>query len=498
MAGPALSIVGGIIGSFFGPAGTMIGSTLGAMAGNAIDQSMADKPRQAAQMDITGVSSVEGSPIPRVFGKVRVGGMLVWATRFNRTTGSSHAGKGSPAGTSTTDTYTANFAVAICLGPIDAVTRVWFDGKEQNLATLPWRLYGGNTTQTADSLIVAKEGAAWAPAFRGIAYAVFEGLDLTNVGNRIPQVSFEVWSVAAGAETMDNIVSTLCSDAGVDTALIDVTDIAPILVSGYIYPGSQTVREAIAPLAELYGFDGCESGGVVVFKRRGANPVATVALADMAAANGPDADPFTIERQQETDLDALMGVSFVNSDNDHYWQETTYVRRLIDGGKRERRLRLAHATRRHSARAVTINAPYDEITARAQMLLDDEWIGREQLTATLGPDWLGIEPGDPITLDVNGLTRGFLVMRTSYSGAVEIQARSYEPTAYEIIIAPAPTTSTQPSSGTTPTTDPTPVTGSPTDTGGPGIFDGGDGGDPPGGGLGPGGIGGDANGGIEV
>ncbi len=494
MAGSTLTIAGAIVGNMILPGiGGMIGAAAGGMIGGAIDQSMA-KPRQAAQMDITGVSSVEGSPIPRAFGKVRVGGMLVWATRFNRSSGSSHAGKGSPAGTSTTDTYTANFAVAICLGQIYNVTRVWFDGKEQNLSTLPWRLYYGSTSQTADSLIVAKEGAAWAPAFRGICYAVFEGLDLTNVGNRIPQVSFEVWSTSAGTETMDNIVSTLCSDAGVDTGLIDVTDIASITVSGYVYPGSQTVREAIAPLAELYGFDGFESGGNVVFKRRGANPTVTVALADMTAASGPNADPFTIERQQETDLDALMGVSFVNADNDKYWQETTYVRRRVDGGKRERRLRLAHATRRHAARSVTINAPYDEITARAQMLLDDEWVGREHLTTTLGPDWLGIEPGDSFTLDVNGLLRGFLVVRTSYSGAVEIQARSYEPSAYDIIIAPAPTTSTQPAAGTTPTTDPTPVTTTPVDIGGAGGTDGG--GNTESLGAGGSGVGGDITGGI--
>lgn len=459
MAGPALTIVGGLIGNFFLPGiGGIIGAGLGGMVGGAIDQSMMASPKRAAQMDVTGVSSVEGSPIPRVFGKCRVGGMLIWSTRFNRSTGSAHAGKGSPAGTSTTDTYTANFAVAICLGQIYDVTRVWFDGKEQNLATLPWRLYRGTPTQTADSLIVAKEGAAWAPPFRGICYVVFEGLDLTSVGNRIPQVSFEVWSTSAGTETMENIVTTLCADAGVDTALIDASDIASLTVSGFIYPGSQTVREAIAPLAELYSFDGFESGGTMVFKRRGRNSLDTFALGDLVAADGKaDADPFTIERQQETDLNALLAVSFVNSDNDHYWQETTYVRRLVDGGRRERRLRLQHATQRHASRSVTINAPYDEVTARAQVMLDDEWVGRETLTTTLAPDFLGVEPGDPFTLDVNGLLRTFIVTRTSYQGAIQIEARSYEAAVYDVAIAPSTTTSTQPSGGTTPTPPPPPV-----------------------------------------
>ena len=44
--------------------------------------------------------------------------------------------------------------------------------------------------RTPDPLIVAKEGDA--PAYRGLAYVVFERLPLANFGNRIPQMSFEV------------------------------------------------------------------------------------------------------------------------------------------------------------------------------------------------------------------------------------------------------------------------------------------------------------------
>ena len=52
------------------------------------------------------------------------------------------------------------------------------------------RTYSGDETQTPDPLIVAKDGDA--PAYRGLAYVVFERLPLENFGNRIPQLSFEV------------------------------------------------------------------------------------------------------------------------------------------------------------------------------------------------------------------------------------------------------------------------------------------------------------------
>ena len=68
--------------------------------------------------------------------------------------------------------------------------RVWADGKPLDLTGLTVRTYIGDETQTPDPLIVAKDGVA--PAYRGLAYVVFERLPLENFGNRIPQLSFEV------------------------------------------------------------------------------------------------------------------------------------------------------------------------------------------------------------------------------------------------------------------------------------------------------------------
>ena len=54
-----------------------------------------------------------------------------------------------------------------------SIGRVWADGREIDLSNITYRFYPGSETQSPDSLIVAREGAGNAPAYRGVAYIVF-------------------------------------------------------------------------------------------------------------------------------------------------------------------------------------------------------------------------------------------------------------------------------------------------------------------------------------
>ncbi|MEL7028179.1 MAG: glycoside hydrolase/phage tail family protein [Pseudomonadota bacterium] len=88
--------------------------------------------------------------------------------------------------------YSVSFAVGLCEGEIDRIGRVWADGKPISLSEYTVRIYRGTEAQAPDSAIEAVEGAGEAPAFRGLAYAVFEDLPLKAFGNRVPQLTFEV------------------------------------------------------------------------------------------------------------------------------------------------------------------------------------------------------------------------------------------------------------------------------------------------------------------
>ncbi|MGB3406867.1 MAG: glycoside hydrolase/phage tail family protein [Jannaschia sp.] len=176
----------------------VIGRAAGATIGRVIDQRIMGNGAEAVEhgrvdrFRLTGAS--EGSPIPRVVGRVRVGGQVIWATKFKEHRSvSGGGGKGAPKPPQTTSfTYSVSLAMALCEGEIARVGRIWADGSEIARQSLQMRVHKGAEDQLPDALIEAVEGADAAPSFRGTAYVVIEDLDLTPFGNRLPQLSFEV------------------------------------------------------------------------------------------------------------------------------------------------------------------------------------------------------------------------------------------------------------------------------------------------------------------
>lgn len=201
MAALVLSVAGGAVGGLFGPAGAIAGRIAGALAGNMLDRALFGPGDQTATgprlADLDVMASTEGAPIPRVYGRARLSGQVIWATPLDEvvstdTTSSGGKGFGGPTTTTTSYTYFANFAVGLCDGVIGRVGRIWADGKPLDTSGLGIRVHRGSEDQTPDELIVAREGAGNAPAYRGLAYVVFERLPLADFGNRIPQLSFEI------------------------------------------------------------------------------------------------------------------------------------------------------------------------------------------------------------------------------------------------------------------------------------------------------------------
>ncbi|MDF1607271.1 glycoside hydrolase/phage tail family protein [Hoeflea sp. YIM 152468] len=195
MATLLLQVAGAALGGVFGPVGTALGSALGATVGGMLDMSLINATRTVRGRGLSGAripSADEGSPVLRVHGAMRIAGTLIWATRFEETvTQQRQGGKGRGPKVESYQ-YHANFALGLCEGPIAFVRRVWADGRELDLETFEMRIYHGTATQLPDPLIEAKQGAGRVPAWRGLAYVVFERLPLDDFGNRIPALHFEV------------------------------------------------------------------------------------------------------------------------------------------------------------------------------------------------------------------------------------------------------------------------------------------------------------------
>lgn len=216
MAALVLSAAGGAIGGAFGPFGAFLGQVMGNIAGQMVGGASGNDAGgpQLASLDV--MTSTEGAPVPRVYGRARLAGQVIWATQLEEVAsddapidgGKSISGGGDVTSTATY-TYFANFAVGLCEGVIGRVGRIWADGKPLDNAGINLRVYRGTEDQMPDGLIVAKEGAGHAPAYRGLAYIVFERLPLANFGNRIPQLSFEIIRPIGQLEAMTRAVTLI-------------------------------------------------------------------------------------------------------------------------------------------------------------------------------------------------------------------------------------------------------------------------------------------------
>ncbi|TNC73398.1 baseplate multidomain protein megatron [Rubellimicrobium roseum] len=241
LSAAGMALGGSIGGSVLGLSSAMLGRAAGAMLGRAIDERVlgaGSAPVETGRIDrfrLTGAS--EGAPVARVHGAVRLAGQVIWATRFRETATTEGAGgKGAPQPEVTSYGYTVSLAIALCEGEITGVGRIWADGTEIATTDLQLSVYQGTEDQLPDPRLEAVEGAGRVPAFRGIAYVVIEDLPLGRFGNRVPQLSFEVFRPAP--ERPDD----------------QAEDIARLLRGVALIPGTGEYALATTPVYLDHGF----------------------------------------------------------------------------------------------------------------------------------------------------------------------------------------------------------------------------------------------------
>jgi GTA TIM-barrel-like domain/Putative phage tail protein len=240
MAELVLSRLGEAAASAWLPKGlAFIGSTVGRIAGSALDSSFLTPPVEgprAAQFHLT--EGREGAGIPIVYGRFRVGAQLIWAANF-RERRDVQGGKGGPRVAEYS--YSLSFAVGICEGEIARVSRCWANGEPFDLSQVTWRLYRGTEDQAPDPLIEAIEGEV--PAYRGLAYIVFEDMPVDAFGARMPQLAFEVVRPAGtGADRMERVARAVNIIPGSGEFSL-ATDI----VKRRIGPGRETAENLHGP-----------------------------------------------------------------------------------------------------------------------------------------------------------------------------------------------------------------------------------------------------------
>ncbi len=183
------SLVGGAVG---GSVGASLGWMLGSFLGNLIDPPKIEGPRRS---DLKLQVSEYGKPIPRFWGLGRIAGNVIDQTDLIEHKQKS-GGKGGPQ--VTTYTYSATFAIMLGVGPIVGVKRIWADGRllwtDESGESMPCTLYLGTEDQDVDPTLEALHGVGTTPAYRGRVYCVFADYYLTDFGDRIPLLEFEIYT----------------------------------------------------------------------------------------------------------------------------------------------------------------------------------------------------------------------------------------------------------------------------------------------------------------
>lgn len=278
MATLLFSAIGTVVG---GP----VGGVLGALAGRQVQKAISpSSSREGARLqDLSLTTSSYGVAVPRLFGRMRVAGTIIWATDIVEHGDTQGGGKGTPSTTSYS--YTASFAVALGSRPIQNVGRIWADGKLLRGAAGDlktggiFRFYPGHGDEQPDPLIAAAEGMDACPAWRGLAYCVFEDLQLGNFGNRLPALTFEVIA--------DDLSGCPLSLAALTDGVLQGVDAAGSLdgIAGLAQPGA--LADLLAGLEPLFPFD-CDVGADRLSLRSvGADAGAAIALGEPAGAAGP-------------------------------------------------------------------------------------------------------------------------------------------------------------------------------------------------------------------
>jgi hypothetical protein len=168
--------------------------------------------------DLRLISSAYGQTVPLLFGKYRLPGNIIWSTGLEEVEHRETSGGKGGGGETTTITYEyySTFALALCEGEINDVTRIWGDGKliyekkditesfdlanailgffytkaEGQKDNVAFTVYPGSESQLPDPDIQADQGTD-IPAFRGLAYILFYRLPLKDFGNRVPNITVE-------------------------------------------------------------------------------------------------------------------------------------------------------------------------------------------------------------------------------------------------------------------------------------------------------------------
>lgn len=136
-----------------------------------------------------------GAEIPKVFGRVILTGNIVWygEVREEKQTKIREFGNiFKHKEYNLNYKYYANFALILCEGEVDEISRIWADDEEIFLNHHNLTKYYGTEDQEVDPLIANNVGKGNTSAFRGLCYVVIKDFPIDPKRSTLPKFTFEI------------------------------------------------------------------------------------------------------------------------------------------------------------------------------------------------------------------------------------------------------------------------------------------------------------------
>lgn len=285
--GSVLTVVGYAVGSYFGY--PQLGALVGSLVGTAL---MPDVEGPGAG-DLSAPGLQLGSPMPRVYGRVRRPFTPIWASEFHATEHEADTGKGGPEGPSSY-TYDVDMLGVIADGTnVIGVTRIWVNKKlvytalaesdseslSSSATTDYWtsfELFTGGPSQLPWSVYEDAIGAADAPANRGMCTIGFRGLQCGS-SKQPPLVEVEI--ITAGDQGDGDVVLLLNGDGTIgSSSMPDTSD----------YEWTMTVGNYVQTAAARFGTTGYRNVDMTPGQQ-------ATALADTSSVAMTQNDGLTLE-----------------------------------------------------------------------------------------------------------------------------------------------------------------------------------------------------------
>jgi hypothetical protein len=212
---------------------------------------------------------------------------------------------------------------------------------------------------------------------------------------------------------LDRLITAVLEDLRLDPGPEMAVD---GFVDGYVIDRPMSAREALEPLARLFGIDAIASGGTLRWRGRGGRAVTALAEGDLILG---DKDPaLRLVRAQETELPLQVELGFTDGEGE-YRRAAAASRRLAGASRRESRTHVAVVTRRAEAQRL------------ADIWLQDLWAGRETAEFDLSPRRIALEVGDIVSVPTKAGARLHRVTRIADGPTRRVATRAVEPAVFE-------------------------------------------------------------------